>query len=238
MRTPHDLRVPSWSENRSHRERFSARIYTISPGVSRFAMSIEHGVDLEQFAAFAEHAGENPDEIQFELGARAAYEGRAGHSLAKVDEFALGGETVERPTREYTFPLGAWKEVEEAAGFVGPTDRPEPVEVALAALTGCLNVAVSFTALHEGIDLEGIDTEVSLDFDPRIVLFLDDVENSEWTFENVEIDIAVTGDDLTEEDRELLEAGARRSPVWNLMRLGHEMEPRVELGTAEMAADD
>lgn len=167
-----------------------------------------------------------------ELGATATYEGRAGHSLAKVDEYSIGGETIERATREYTFPLGAWKEVEEVAGFVGPTDRSEPIEVALAALAGCLDVAVSFTALHEGIDLADLETTVSLDFDPSIVLFLDDVENSEETFSNISVEIEVDGD-ISEAERKLLEEGSMRSPVWNLMRLAHDMEPHVSRTDAE-----
>ena len=201
-------------------------------------MPVKHGVDLEAFGEFAEHAAEHPEEIQFELGARGVYEGRAGHSLTRVEQFSLGGEVIDRETREYTFPMGAWREVEEAAGFVGPTDRPEPIEVALAALTGCLNVAVSFTALHEGIDLEGLETTVRLDFDPRIVLFLDEVENSERTFENVDIEIEVSGDGIDEAERELLAAGARRSPVWNLFRLPHDVEPTIRAVSTPIPGDD
>ena len=201
-------------------------------------MPVKHGVDLEAFGEFSEHAAEHPEEIQFELEARGVYEGRAGHSLSKVEQFSLGGETVDRETRQYTFPMGAWREMEEAAGFVGPTDRPEPIEVALAALTSCLNVAVSLTALNEGIDVEGLETTVRLDFDPRIVLFLDEVENSDRTFENVDIEIEVSGDGIDEAERELLTAGARRSPVWNLFRLPHDLEPTVQAVSPPVPGDD
>ncbi|WP_255195443.1 OsmC family protein [Halorarius litoreus] len=201
-------------------------------------MVVKHGVDLERFSEFAEHAATHRDEIQLELSASATYEGRAGHSLTKVKAYSLGGEPIERATREYTLPMGAWREVEAAAGFVGPTDRPEPIEVALATLTGCLNVAVSFTALHEGIDIDGLETSVRLDFDPSVVFFLDEVENSETTFDDIDITIEVSGD-ITDEQREVLQAGARRSPVWNLMRLPNDMEPSVEVAKTGMpAADD
>lgn len=201
-------------------------------------MPVKHGVDLEAFGEFSEHAAEHPEQIQFELAARGVYEGRAGHSLTRVEQFSLGGEEIDRETREYTFPMGAWREVEEAAGFVGPTDRAEPIEVALAALTGCLNVAVSFTALHEGIDLDGLETRVRLDFDPRIVLFLDEVENSDRTFENIEVEIEVSGDGIDETERDLLEAGARRSPVWNLFRLPYDVEPTVRAVSTPVPGDD
>ena len=85
--------------------------------------TVTQGIDLEAFHEFVEHATANPDEIQMELGARAPYEGRLFHSLAKIDGYTLGGEEIERETREYTLPMGAWREMEAAAGFVDPTDR-------------------------------------------------------------------------------------------------------------------
>lgn len=200
-------------------------------------MSVKHGVDLEEFGEFVTFASQNPDEVQLQLSARGLAEDRALCSLAKVQEYGLGGETIDRETREYTFPLGAWKEVEEAAGFVSPTDRPEPVEVTLAALTGCLNVAVGITALHEGIELEGLETKVRLDFDPRVVLYAADLDQAEGMFDNIDVEIEVSGD-ISEEQRELLETGARRSPVWTLLSKANEMEPRVSIADAEMVMSD
>ncbi|WP_135366116.1 OsmC family protein [Halosimplex halophilum] len=191
--------------------------------------SVKHGVDLEAFHEFVEYASENPEEVAFELGASALYEGRLFHSLAKVDAYSLGGEEIKRETREYTLPLGAWKEVEEATGFVGPTDRMEPIEVALAALTGCVNVAVGVTALANDIELEGLETTVRLDFDPRVIFMIHDVDRSDESFDDIRIEIAVSGEDLSDEDAEILAAGAQRSPVWNLMRLAHDMEPTVQV---------
>lgn len=201
------------------------------------AMSVQHGVDLEEFEEFVEFAAENPEAVQFELGASGVYEGRAFHSLAKVDEYSLGGETIDRQTREYTFPLGAWKEVEDHAGFVDPTDRPEPIEVVLSALTGCINVAVGVVALANGIDIDDLETTVRVDFDPRVILLVHDVDQSEETFSDIDIEIEVSGEDLSQEDLETLEAGARRSPVWNFLRLPHEMEPTVTT-PAQATADD
>ena len=57
---------------------------------------VNHGVDLEKFEGVAEYAAENPDEVQLGLGARSTYEGMCAHSLAKVDSYELGGETIAR----------------------------------------------------------------------------------------------------------------------------------------------
>lgn len=189
--------------------------------------TIKQGVNLEKFEEFVEYATANPEEIQMELSARAPAEGRLFHSLARVDEYTLGGETIDRETREYTLPLGAWKEMEEAAGFIDPTDRMEPIEVALAALAGCLNVAVGVTAVANEIELDDLETTVRLDFDPRVVIMIHDVDQSEETFDDIRVEIEVSGENLSEEEAEILAAGAKRSPVWNLMHLAHDMEPVV-----------
>lgn len=192
--------------------------------------TVTQGVDLERFHEFIEHATANPDEVQMELGARAPYEGRLFHSLASVDEYTLGGEEIKRDTREYTLPLGAWKEVEEAAGFIDPTDRMEPIEVALAALSGCLNVAVGVTALANDIELDDLETTVRVEFDPRVILMIHDLDQAEASFDDIRVEIEVTGEGLSDDDADLLAAGAKRSPVWGLMHFAHDMEPVVEVG--------
>lgn len=199
--------------------------------------TVKQGLDLEAFHEFVEHATEHPEEIQLELGARALSEGRLFHSLAKVDAYSLGGEEIRRETREYTLPMGAWKEVEAAGGFIDPTDRMEPIEVTLAALAGCLNVAVGITALANDIELDDFETSIRLDFDPRVILLIHDVERSEESFGDIDIDISVRGDDLSDDDLEVLAAGAQRSPVWNLMRLPHDVEPIVSVDPAASTTD-
>ncbi|NIC00273.1 OsmC family protein [Halobacterium sp. R2-5] len=199
--------------------------------------AVKQGIDLEKFHEFVEYATANPEDVQMKLGARAPYEGRLFHSLAKVDEYTLGGEDIHRETREYTLPLGAWREVEEAAGFVDPTDRMEPIEVALAALTGCLNVVVGVTALANDIELDELETTVRLDFDPRVVLMIHDVDRAEESFGDIDVEIAVSGENLSEADADVLAAGAKRSPVWSLMNFAHDMDPAVTVGSTSGTAD-
>ncbi|WP_197052503.1 OsmC family protein [Halobellus rufus] len=199
--------------------------------------TVTQGVDIDEFHEFVDYATEHPEAIQMELGARARYENRLFHSLAKVDEYRLGEDVINRGTREYTLPLGAWKEMEEASGFVDPTDRMEPIEVALAALAGCLNVAVGVTAVANDIEMDDLETTVRLDFDPRVVLMIHDVDRSEETFDDIRVEIAVNGEGLSEEDADILAAGAKRSPVWNLLTFAHDLDPVVRIGSAPEATD-
>lgn len=191
--------------------------------------TIKHGVDLEQYGAFIEDATKNPDDVLLGLGARGIAEGRAMHSLAKLDGYSFGDEEIRRETREYTFPLGAFKEVEADAGFVDPADRPEPVEVALAALTGCINATLGVVAMENEIELDELETEISVTLDPRVFFGIRDAEEAGDVYDDFGVDIEISGPDLTDEDAEMLRDGVARSPVFNLMSQSHEMSAEVNL---------
>ncbi|MFW5918303.1 MAG: OsmC family protein, partial [Haloferacaceae archaeon] len=178
--------------------------------------NVTHGVDLETFEAFAEHAAENPEEVQLGLGARSTYEGTCAHSLAKVDSYELGGETISRETREYTIPYGAWKEVLDAGGWVGGIDRLEPIEAALSALASCINVGITVNAVANGVDVEQLRTRVRTDFDPAVLFSLTDLEDADAVFENLTAEIEIEGEDV---DRDQIDEWARWAPVYTLVSL-------------------
>jgi hypothetical protein len=79
------------------------------------------------------------------LEATAHYEEHAGRSTVHIGPYAMDGDRLERRTRHYTFPFGAWREVEETIGVSGATDRMEPVEMALAATVACLINSITGT---------------------------------------------------------------------------------------------
>ncbi|MBX0297973.1 OsmC family protein [Haloarcula nitratireducens] len=193
-----------------------------------------HGVDLETLEEFAKFAGENPDEVQLGLGARSTYEGTCAHSLAKVDSYELGGETIARETREYTIPYGAWKEVLDAGGWIGGTDRLEPIEAALSALASCINVGITVNAVASGVDIEYLQTRVRTEFDPRVLFSLKDLGEADTVFENLTAEVEIESPDL---DKDQIDEWARRAPVYTLVSLAQDVQLTVTTPT-EMAADD
>ena len=195
---------------------------------------VRHGVDVGEFEAFAEYAAENPQAVQFGLGARSTYEGKCAHSLAKVDAYELGGETIARDTREYTIPYGAWKEVLEAGGWVGATDRLEPIEAALSALASCINVGVTINALANGVDIEHLETRVRTDFDPGVLFSIADLNEADEVFENLTAEIEIDGRGI---DEDQVDEWARRAPVYTLVSLAQDVQLTVNT-PAEVAADD
>lgn len=193
---------------------------------------VRHGVDVEAFQRFCDHARAHPEEVQFVLEAEGSYEGRVAHTRASTGPYILGGQRIDRQAREYVYHLGAHKEVEEALGFTEPTDREEPTEVALAALTACINTAVSGSALARGIELSRLETRVSIGWDPFVFLHLREAEERGDLvnqFRDLKVKIVVEGPDLTEEDRAYLRNSVRRSAVYNLFTLGHRNAPVLEV---------
>ena len=194
---------------------------------------ITHGVDTEELAAFAAHAAENPEAVQLGLSARSTYEGTCAHSLATIDSYVLGGETIERDTREYTIPYGGWKEVLEAGGWVEATDRLEPVEAALSALASCINVGITINAVAGGVEVEHLETSVRTDFDPAVLFSLEDLGNADAVFENLTAEIEIESPDL---DKDRIDEWARRAPVYTLVSLDQDVRFDVQT-PAEVEAD-
>ena len=195
---------------------------------------VSHGVDVEQLEGFAEFAAENPDEVKLGLGARSTYEGTCAHSLAKVDSYRLGDETIARETREYTIPYGAWKEVLDAGGWVGGTDRLEPIEAALSALASCINVGITINAVANGVDIEHLRTRVRTDFDPGVLFSVRDLEEADAVFENLTAEVEIESPDL---DRDQVDEWARRAPVYTLVSLAQDVQLTVNT-PAEVTAGD
>ena len=195
---------------------------------------VEHGVDVERLGEFAEFAAENPDGVRLGLGARSTYEGTCAHSLAKMDSYTLGGETIARDTREYTIPYGGWKEVLDAGGWVGATDRMEPIEVALSALASCINVGITINAVANGIDIEHLRTRVRTDCDPGVLFSLKDLGEADAVFENLTAEIEIESPDL---DKDRVDEWARRAPVYTLVSLAQDIQLTVKT-PAEATADD
>jgi uncharacterized OsmC-like protein len=193
-----------------------------------------HGIDLETLEGFAAHAAENPEAVELGLGASATYEGTAAHSLAKIDSYDLGGETIARETREYTIPYGGWKEVLEAGGWIGATDRMEPIEVALSALAACINVGITINAAANDVDIDHLQTRVRTDFDPAVLFSLKELKEADSVFENVTAEVEIDGEDL---DQDQIDEWARRAPVYTLVSLAQDVEMTVAT-PAEVAGDD
>ncbi len=179
-------------------------------------MAIRQQVDIEKLEEFRTFLIENPDKGRLSLQAKAIYEGQAGRSTVHVGPFGIDETHVDRPTRHYTFPFGAWREVEEMTGLQGATDRMEPVEMALAATAACLINSITFNAARLGIDTEGLEITVHSEVDPRVLFAVREPEDHKACLGSLRYDVKVTGD-ISDDDLKTIHRLCEHSPVHGLI---------------------
>ena len=198
-------------------------------------MPVRHNVDLDQMNAFRSFLSENPDKGKLRLEARAIYEGQAGRSTVHIGPFEVDDQRIDRETRHYTLPFGAWREVEELLGAGGPTDRMEPVELVLATEAACVMNAITYNAARMGIDPDGIEITVRTEVDPRVLLALKGPEQHPSCLGAVEYDVKVSGD-VSDDDLETIRRLCAHSPVHGMLTEAITVTGRVERADASNGA--
>lgn len=179
-------------------------------------MTVRDNIDIGKLEGFRDFLKENPDKGKLRLQAKAIYEGQVGRSIVHIGPYAVDEKKVDRETRRYTVPFGAWREVEEMAGVTGPTDRMEPVEMALAATAACLVNSISFNAARLGIDSEGLEITVNTSVDPRVLFDIMGPEAHESCLGSIEYDVKLKGN-VSDEDLETIRRLCAHSPVHGMM---------------------
>ena len=188
------------------------------------AGTIKSGMDLDKLEAFRTALSENP--VILGLEARSVWEGHSGRSTVHIGPYELAGERIDRDTRHYTIPYGAWREVEEAVGFVGPTDRAEPVEMALGAVAACLCNSIALNAPRNGIDLEGLEISVRADIDPSVLFEVKGPESHTSCMPKIVTEVKVKGD-ISDDQIKTIERLIHYSPVHGMVEYANTVESHV-----------
>ena len=183
-----------------------------------------NGMDLEKLEAFRSALKENP--VILGLEARGVWEGHSGRSTVHIGRYTLGDELIDRETRHYTIPYGAWREVEDAIGFVGPTDRAEPVEMALGAIAACLINSIALNAPRHNINLEELEIEVHSDIDPSVLFEVKGPDAHASRMPKITTEVKVKGDISDEQLRKIKEL-VHYSPVHGMVEFPNNTETHV-----------
>jgi uncharacterized OsmC-like protein len=170
------------------------------------------GIDARQIEAFNKEYSASPDNFRLGLEARAIWEGRGLGNLGKVGRWSLGGQVMEKPTRDFSLQLGSWKEVGDALGVEGADDRIEPIEAALLGLSSCATEAIVLNSARKGVSLDSVETKARVEVDPGPITGAKDPSDWDKTLKSVELDVTVRGD-VSDRDKTIIEEGCRRSPV-------------------------
>jgi len=182
------------------------------------------GMDLDKLEAFRSAIKESP--VILWLEARGIWEGHSGRSTIHIGPYELGGERIDRETRHYTIPYGAWREVEEAIGFEGPTDRVEPVEMALGAIAACLVNSIALNAPRNGIKLEGLEVNVRTDIDPSVLFEVKGPESHTSCMPKIVSEVKVKGD-ISDDQLDTIKRLISYSPVHGMIEYANTVESRV-----------
>ena len=134
---------------------------------------------------------------------------------------------MDRETRHYTIPFGAWREVEELMGVEGPSDRMEPVEMALAATVSCVVNSISLNTVRLGINIEGLEISARTTVDPRVLLDINGAEDYNSCIKSIEYDVNVQGD-ISDDDLKTIKRLCEHSPVYIMMATPIEMTANVK----------
>lgn len=119
-------------------------------------MAVE-GINTTQLGSFNKQYTSSPSSFTLGIEGRTIWEERGLGSLGKVDRWSLGGQTMEKPTRDFSVQLGSWREVGDAIGVQAADDRLEPVEAALLGLSSCVTEAIVLNCARTGVDLKGLE---------------------------------------------------------------------------------
>src|SRR6266436_469777 len=167
------------------------------------------GIDTGQLEAFNKQYVAAPGKFTLGLQAKTTWEGRGLGNLGKVGRWTLGGQAIEKPTRDFSVQLGSWKEVGDAIGVEGADDRIEPVEAALLALSSCMTEAITLNCARTGVPLEGLEVMAKVDVDPGPIVGVKDPAewNSSLKFVNVNVTVR---EKLSNHERKMVERGATR----------------------------
>lgn len=190
----------------------------------KLGRKIVNGMNLEKLESFRSSLEKKP--VTLGLEAKGVWEGHSGRSTVHIGPYELDGKRIDRPTRYYTFPYGAWKEVEETVGFEGPTDRIEPVEMTLSAIAACLTNSIALNAPRHGIELEGLEIKVSCNVDPSVLFEVKGPEEHTSCMPKITTEVNVKGN-LTDEQLGTIKRLVSYSPVHGLIEYANTCESKV-----------
>jgi len=174
-------------------------------------MPIE-GIDTRQLEKFNEQYASSPKNFELGIESKTIWEQKGLGNLGKVGRWTLGGQAIEKPTRDFSVQIGSWKEVGDAIGVEGADDRIEPIEAALLGLSSCVTEAIVLNCARTGVELKGLEVKAHTDVDPGPITGAKEPSDWDNTLKSVKVDVTARGD-FSEKGRRAIEDGAKRSPV-------------------------
>ena len=117
-------------------------------------------INLGAIKEFSDAVRANPAMGKLTLKAQSSWQ-RGTKAVVSVGGATALGQPLFPPTRRFTMT------VDDPPGLGGVDGAPNPLEVLMAALSGCVTSGIATNAAMFGVALDGIDIEMEADVDLR-----------------------------------------------------------------------
>jgi len=144
------------------------------------------------------------------------------HSRSAIKGFwAAGGEDASR-----TEPF--FLDASEPPVLFGHNEAPNPAEILLHALAGCLTLTIVNVAAARKVALHEVSSTLTGVLDARGATGVDDTYRN--GFESIRVSFSIRGDATPEKLQEIVDRAKARSVVYDMITNGVPVEVTAELG--------
>jgi len=180
-----------------------------------------NGIDVAQVYGTLDAIAADPSLARFEF--RVSNRWITGtHSRSTIQGFHGAGQ--EDASREQPFVVDA----SEPPVLLGHNEAPNPAELLMHALAGCLTLTIVNVAAARKVTLTEVSSRLEGELDARGALGLDDsVRNG---FQRLSIAFTVRGEASPEKLREIVERAKARSVVYDIVTNGVPVDISAEVG--------
>jgi uncharacterized OsmC-like protein len=163
-----------------------------------------NGVNLDGIKQVDTLVRQNPAMGKCAFKARSSWK-RGTRSEVTIDSLLAGGHEMAPASRRFTI------EVDEPPFLGGADAQPNPVEVLLAALAGCVTAGIATNADMFGVPIDEMSIELEADVDARGVLGHDKSVRNGVT--DIRYTVSIKSPASEEQVRRCKETIDRKSPV-------------------------
>jgi uncharacterized OsmC-like protein len=164
----------------------------------------QNDVNLDGIQAVDQHVRENPALARLQFKASSTWQ-RGTKSQVSISGWTAGGHTMSPAPRRFTVM------VDEPPQLGGIDGAPNPVEVLLSALAGCVTAGIATNAEMFGVPIDAIDIDLEADVDARGVLGHDKSVRNGVT--DIRYTVTIQSPAPEEQVRRCKETIDRKSPV-------------------------
>lgn len=182
------------------------------------ALNQVNGLEVDRLFETIEQVKLNPEMAQCKFRARNRWV-NGGHNRARIRDFVINKQMIEHDQEWFL-------DMDEPPALLGEDKGINPVEVLLAALSGCMTTSMVMHASAKGIEIEEIESQFEGDLDLRGLLDVSpDVRNG---YSEICVKFRIKADVSDDQLCDLVRTAQERSPVYEMVSASVPIRITVE----------